>query len=109
MPAMAIVSGVGPIKTEPVAYALADKGFVFRQKAVSGVDGLGVCVFGSLDDIFHSKVALAAQGRPDIDGFVSEFDVQGICIGIRINGNTRDVHFPAGPDNSQSDFTTVCN
>jgi len=47
--------------------------------------------------------------RADIVGFVRFLHVQGVAVGIRVDGYRLDTEFGAGAYNTHSNFATVCN
>ena len=80
---------------------------IFRQKAVAGMDRLGIRQLSSTDDGIDIQVALAAGSRSDTDRFISQLDMQRIGIGSGIDRHCLDPQFFTGPDNPDGNLTTV--
>ena len=80
---------------------------VFGEEAVARVDAVGFGDFGSSNEGGNVEVALCGCGRADAHGFVSEFDVQAVFVGFRMDGDGGDAHFTAGTQDAQGDFAPV--
>ena len=87
-------------------HALGEIG-VFGQKAIAGMDGLGVGHLGCRDDGRHVEIALRRRRRTDADGLVGKLDVFGFTIRFGINHYRPDAHFFAGALDAQGDFSPV--
>src|SRR6476619_6211804 len=101
-----------------IAWRRADKGeaaaldalreiSVLREKAVAGMDRLGVGDLGGGDDRGHVEVALRRGCRTDADGFVGELDVLRVAIGLRIDHNRLDADLAARALDAQRDLAAV--
>ena len=80
---------------------------VLGQEAVARMDGLGAGLLAGGDDLVHDQVGLFRGGRADADGFVGQVDVQGVLVGLGIDGNGLDAHLAGGLDDAASDFAAV--
>ena len=94
-------------KDQSGTLASAGKIRVFRQEAVTGVDGFGPAVAGDGQEAFGIQIAFAGRCRAEPPGFVGFADKQGTGIGIRIDGNGADTELAAGADDPAGDFATV--
>jgi hypothetical protein len=101
--------GRGTDEFDAILGADARKLRVFAQKAVAGVDGVGVGNLGRRDERRDVEVALAAGGRPDAHRLVGKAHVQAFLVGGRIHGHRFDAHFAASTDNAQGNFAPVGN
>ena len=63
---------------------------------------------GEIDYIMCVQVANDRIGA-DIVGFIGLFDVQGMSVGICIDGDRFNPHFGAGAYNTNRDFATIGN
>ena len=88
---------------------LADFGEVraLGQEAVAGMDGVGAGDFGGADDRRHVQVAVGAARRADADVLVGEPDVQGVLVGLGVDGDRLDAQLAAGEDDAQRDLAAV--
>ena len=82
---------------------------VFRQKAVTGVNGFSVRDFGCRNDSRDVEIALGGLSRADADAFVGKAHVHGISVGRRMHDDRLDAHGAAGPLNAQGDFPAICD
>ncbi len=85
------------------------KGLAFRQEAVAGVHRLRARRLAGLDDLVDQQVGLRRRRRPDVHGLVRHIDVEGVAVGIGIDRDGLDSHFPRGLDDAASYLATVCN
>lgn len=71
------------------------------------MDGVGAGAVGHLDQLVHHEVGLcggvAAQGI----GLVSEFDVQGVAVRVRVHRNGGEAFIARGTDDAHCDFAAV--
>ncbi len=82
---------------------------IFRQEAVTRMDGFRPGDFGRRQDRRNIQIAVFRCGRADADGFVCQADMHGIGIGGGMHRDSFDAHFAAGALNTQRDFATVGN
>ena len=80
---------------------------VLGEEAVAGMDGLGARPPDGLDDAVHVEIALRGRRGPDEDRLVGEADVEGGAVRLGIDGDARDAHLPAGPDDADGDLAAV--
>ena len=80
---------------------------VLSQEAVAGVDGVGAPRGRRREDVGNIEVALAARCIADADRFVGQLDVQGVAINRAVDGDGGNAQFPAGAQDSKSNFAAV--
>ena len=70
-----------------------------------------VCIghFSRAQNARDVAIALIARGRANTHVFISHPDVQGIAVGLRVNGDRLQAQLFAGADNPQRDFAAVRN
>jgi len=88
--------------------ALGEVG-IFRQEAVTRVNGLGVGHFRSGNDGRHIQIAQCGSRRADTHRFVGQLDVLGLTIGLGMHNDRLDAQFATGALYPQGDFTAVGN
>ena len=106
-PMAAIALGFGPMKTIPAFCQRHGKRLALRQEAVAWMHGLGARGAAGVDDLVDDEIGLGRGRRADGDGLVRHFHVQGIAVGIRIDGNRLDAQLPRGLDDAAGDLATV--
>ena len=62
------------------------------------MDRFGTRLLCRLDDVGNVQVALAGARRANADGLIGKADVQGVTVGIAIDGNGLDSQFFTGAD-----------
>ena len=82
---------------------------VFRQKSVSGMNGLNVADFRNTDQIFHQQVAVRCGCRADAIGFSSKVEVVCTSVCFAEDSDRFDAQFAAGANNSQCNFAAIGN
>lgn len=93
-----MVSGFGPIKVKAGLLDLFGEIGVFGKETVARVDSVRAAYFGGGDNGGDVKVALRGSGRADAHGFVGEFDVQAVFVGLGMHGDGGNAHFAAGTE-----------
>jgi hypothetical protein len=73
------------------------------------MNGVRVRDFGGSDDSVGAQVAVGATRAPDANGFVGELHMQRLDVGFGVNGKSLDTQLATGANNSQGDFTAVCD
>ena len=82
---------------------------IFRQKAISGVDGFAPGRFGDLKNGVFVEVAVLSWRRSDTDRAGGQLHVERVFVGSGIDGHGFDAHFSAGADHADRDFAAVGN
>ena len=77
------------------------------QEAVAGMDGLGAGLLAGVDDAVDQQVALRRRCGTDVDGLVGHLDMQGVLVGIRIDGNRLDAQAARRADDAAGDLAAV--
>jgi hypothetical protein len=101
--------GLGPDEGDAVLGQLLAEIRVLGQEAVSRVDRLGAGVEAGLDDLVDQQVALRRRRRADVDGLVGQLHVQGVAVGVGVDGDTLDAHLARGLDDAAGDFAAIRN
>jgi hypothetical protein len=83
------------------------KARIFRQEAVTGVDGIGLGNLGGRNDRRDVQIGFGGRWRPDADGFIGQPHMHGIGIGSAVHGHGANTHFPASTVHAQRDFAPV--
>ena len=87
----------GPMKINPASPQRRTNGGVLRQKAISGMDGVGAGLSRRRDDRVHVEITRARRRRPDTDGLVRRRDMRRLRIGVGIDRDGADAQAGAGP------------
>ena len=82
---------------------------VFRQEAVTGMDGLGAGVLRSGDDVGHDQVALVSGSGADAHSLVRVANGIGVFILGRVNGDRFHTQLASGAHDAQRHLATVCD
>ena len=82
---------------------------IFRQKSVSGVDGIRISYLSRSQNLRYQEITLQAGRRTDTDVVVGKPDVQGIAIRLTVDGNGLNSKFPTCADDSEGDLPPVSN
>ena len=85
------------------------KRLALRQEAVAGMHGLSARALAGLDDFLDDEVTLGRLRRADRNRGVGHGDVERVLVGVRINRNRLDPHFPGRLDHPAGDLTAVCD
>ena len=96
-----------PDEHEARAFHLLGKVRVLGEKAVAGVNGLGVRDFGGADDGRDVQVARCRRRRPDADRLVGQLYILGFSIRFRVHHHRADPHLAAGALNAKCDLAAV--
>ncbi len=90
------------------APALADvrQQRILRQETVAGVQGVTAGGHRQVHDAVGVEVAAQGVGA-EIVGLVGLFDVQGVAIGIGVDGGGFQAHFGTGADDADRNFTAI--
>ena len=80
---------------------------VLREKAIAGMDRLGVSHFGGADDGRDVQVTVQGARWTDTHGFVREFDVLGLAVGLGMQCHGADAERAAGALDAQRDLAAV--
>ena len=82
---------------------------VLGQEAVTGMDGFGAGLLAGGNDLVHHQVGLFRRSRADTDGFIGKIDMQGVLVGLGIDGDCGDAHLAGSLDDAAGDFAAVCD
>ncbi|MCY1361538.1 hypothetical protein D9M69_482070 [compost metagenome] len=98
--------GAGADELDPALGADIRQLGVLGEETIARMQG----VAAGLDRQVHqfARVQVAGQGvGADAVGFVGTLDVQGVPVGIGVDGHRADAHFGAGAHDSDGNLTTV--
>ena len=71
------------------------------------MDRFGARCLGRRDDLLDHEVGLCRCCRADVDGFVGHLDVQGIAVGIGVDGDGLDAEAACGLDHAAGDLAAI--
>ena len=71
------------------------------------MDGFGLRLNGCLKDGFLVEIAFRRIGGADAVGEVGELDVQGVLVGVRVDGDRLDTELLTGTDDANGDFAAI--
>ena len=108
-PMAAMALGFGPMNTMPAACKRLGKGLALGQKAVAGMHGLRAARLAGGHDLVDQQIAFGGLRRADGDGGIGHLHVQGVLVGLRIDGDRLDAHFARGLDDPAGDFAAIGN
>ena len=100
---------LGADEYQPLFFHALGKGFVFGQKAVTGVNGLRTRLLGCGNDLVSHQIRLARGRRPQQHGLVGHLHVAGIAVGFGIHRHGGNAHFLGRGDDAAGDLATVGN
>ena len=80
-----------------------------RQKAVTGMNGLGACLLAGGKDLVGNEIGVRGRRRADMDGLVGHLHVQGVLVRLGMDGDRLDAHRPAGLDDPAGDLAAIGN
>ena len=85
------------------------KAFALGQKAIAWMDGFGAALLARGDNLLDDKVAFSCRRGTNRDGGIRHLDVQGILVGLRIDGDRFDSQSARGLDDPAGDFAAIGN
>ena len=85
------------------------KRLALGQKAVAGMDRLGARLLAGVDDLIDDEVGFGGRRWADVHGLVGHLDMEGIAVGVRIDGHRLDTHFARGLDHAAGNLAAVGN
>jgi hypothetical protein len=71
------------------------------------MDGLRACRAARLHDLVDHQVGLRRRRRSDVHGLVRHVDVERVAVGVGVDGDRLDAHFPRSLDDAASNLATV--
>ena len=77
------------------------------EEAVARMDGFGLRFDRRLKNGFFVGVAFCGVGGTDAVGEVVKLDVQGVLVGVRVDGDGFDAELLAGTGDVDGDFAAV--
>jgi hypothetical protein len=83
---MAMVSSEGPIKAMLFFSAQRGEAGTLGQKAVTRMDGLGLCDLRGADDVPGSEITLGRCSAADTDALIRQRRVKRILVSLGIDG-----------------------
>ena len=86
-----------------------DEAGAFRQEAIAGVDSFGACRLAGGDDLVGDQIGFGSWRRADVHGLIGFAHMQGLGIGIGIDGHCLDAHRAGRTDHAAGNLTAVGN
>ena len=80
---------------------------VFRQEAITRVDGIGTRHFGRADDGWNVEIALPRWRRSNADFLVCETNMERIGVSRGMNRDRLQAEIATSANHSQCDLTTI--
>src|SRR5262249_16444692 len=80
---------------------------VLAQETIAGMNRLDVADFRGGDDVIDLEVAFLRGRRADADGLVSQPEIDGVLVGLRVDDDRLHIEALAGADDAQRNFTPV--
>ena len=71
------------------------------------MDGVGLRLNCCLKDGFLVEVAFCRIGGANAVGEVGELNVQGVLVGVRVDGDRLDAELLTGTDDANGDFAAI--
>ncbi|EJW92250.1 choline dehydrogenase [gut metagenome] len=94
-------------KNDAFLLASAGKISIFRQKTITGMNGIGMMLFSGFDDVIDVQITLLGSSGTNQTGFVGIHDVTSRTVGFRKNSHCADTHFLAGTHDADGNLTTI--
>ena len=73
------------------------------------MDGLSTALLAGVDDLLDDEIAFSCGRRPYGNRCIRHLDVQGILVGVRIDGDRFDPHLARGFDDPAGNFAAIGN
>jgi hypothetical protein len=73
------------------------------------MDGVDVGDLGGGDDGGDVEIAFGGAWRADADGLVGELDVEGVAVGLAVDGDGADAHLATCGDDAEGDLASICD
>jgi hypothetical protein len=89
--------------------ARASQSGIFREKTVTGMNGIAAGTFHDIHDFVDAQITFARWRGANRVGFVGQAHVQGTTVGFAEYGSGGDAEFPTGAENAHGDFTAIGN
>ena len=80
---------------------------ILGQEAIAGMDGLGARGLCGGEHLRRVQIGFACRGRADQDGLIGLPDMQGLRIGLGIDGDGPDAHATGGAEHAAGDLATI--
>jgi hypothetical protein len=80
---------------------------ILGEKAVAGVDGVGMADLGRRDDRRDVEIGFRRRRRADADRLIGEADVHRVGVGGRMDRDGADAHFVAGAVDAKRDLAAI--
>jgi hypothetical protein len=92
---------------EPVLLAELRQVRAFGEEAIAGVNGIGTRGQCRTDDAIGAEIAVARGRRSDRHGDISESDMHGIAIRVRIDGSGTQADALCRANDADGDFASI--
>ncbi len=94
-------------KGDAVLAAGHGEGGVLRQEAVTGMDRIDARAVRRVHQGVDVEIALRGGRRAEPHGFIRRLHMQGIAVGIGIDGHRADAHLPRRADDPAGDLAAI--
>ena len=99
--------GAGPDPHQTGVDDLLREAGVLGEEAVAGVNGIRTRLVGDLDELVLQQVGVAGRRAPEGVGLVRDLDVEGVPVGVGVDGHGCDPVVGAGAGDADGDLTAV--
>ena len=106
-PRESMACGPGPDPDEAGVDDGLGEGGVLGEEAVAGVHGVGAGAARDVEQLGLVEVAVPGGGAAEGVGLVGDLDVQGITVGVGIDGDRGDRAVGARPGDADRDLPTI--
>ena len=100
---------IRPDKNDAGGGECLGKSLALGEKAVTGMDRFDRARFAGVHNLVHQQVALGRLRRANENRGVRHLDVQGVFVGLRIDGDRLNSHPTGGFDDSAGNFAAIGN
>ncbi len=82
---------------------------VFREKTVTGMDGVAAGAVRHVNDFLNTKITFPRRRGADCVGFIGEADMKRLAVHVTENRDGADSQFATGAQDAHGNFTAVGN
>src|SRR5690606_11806869 len=94
---------------QPAAFADRGEIGIFAQKTISWMDSVGAGDFTGSDNVWDLQIGFYRRGLSDTNSLIGLMHMQSVRIPLRIDGDCLESKIMTGPDDPDSDLSTICN
>jgi hypothetical protein len=82
---------------------------IFREKSVAGMNGISSAALRGIEDSIDIQIRFSGRRRANQIGVISDTNVEGGAVYLRVNRRRGDSHLVAGADHAHGDLATIRN